>query len=94
LDDSPQGAFEKLTAQAAEEMHAGVERHHDGKGHCAIEFPSRNGAMLSLFCDGCGGATAVTVVWLLYDVPAKDADAVRERWTALLDRAFGQSAVA
>src|SRR5215468_5163973 len=68
VNDSPQGAFEKLMAQAAEEMHAGVDRHRSGKGHCAIEFPSRNGAMLSLFCDGCGGATAVTVMWLLYDV--------------------------
>jgi hypothetical protein len=33
-------------------------------------------------------------VWLLYDVSAQDADAVRERWTALLDRTFGQPAVA
>jgi hypothetical protein len=27
-------------------------------------------------------------MWLLYDVSAQDADAVRERWTALLNRAF------
>ena len=94
VNDSAQGAFEKLMAQAAEEVHAGVERHRSGKGHCAIEFPSRHGAMLSLFCDGCGGATAVTVVWLLYDVPAEGAGAMRERWTALLDRAFGQPVAA
>ncbi len=50
--------------------------------------------MLGLFCDGCGGSTAVTVMWLLYDVSAQDADAVRERWTGLLDRAFGQPAAA
>ena len=94
VNDSPQGAFEKLMAQAAEEIRAGVERHRSGKGHCAIEFPSRGGAMLSLFCDGCGGSTAVTVMWLLYDVSAQEADAVRESWTALLDRAFGQPAAA
>ena len=92
VNDSPQGAFEKLMAQSAEELRGGVERHRSGKGHCAIEFPSRNGAMLSLFCDGCGGSTAVTVVWLLYDVPAQDAEGVREHWTAVLDRAFGRSA--
>ncbi len=50
--------------------------------------------MLSLFCDGCGSATAVTVMWLLYHVSPQDANAVRERWTALLDRAFGRPAVA
>ena len=46
VNDSAQDAFEKLMAQAAEEMDAGVERHRSGKGHCVIEFPSRNGAML------------------------------------------------
>ena len=94
VSDSPQEAFDKLMAQAAKEVQAGVERHRSGKGHCAIEFPSRNGAMLSLFCDGCGGSTAVTVVWLLYDAPAKEAEAVREHWTAVLDGAFGRPAVA
>jgi uncharacterized protein YndB with AHSA1/START domain len=84
LSESPETAWEKLVAQAAGEMQGGVERHRDSKGHCAIEFPSQRSAMLSLFCDGCGGATAVTVMWLLYDVSAKDADAVRDRWTALL----------
>jgi uncharacterized protein YndB with AHSA1/START domain len=94
VNDSAQSTFEKLMAQAAEEIHDGVERHRSGKGHCAIEFPSRKGAMLGIFCDGCFGATAATVVWLLYDVSAQDAGTVRQRWTALLDRAFGQPAVA
>lgn len=92
LSDTPAAAWEKLLAQAGDEIQGGVERIRTKGGNRCLEFPG--GAMAGLFCDACGGAAIVTIMWLLYGVTAEEAERVREKWTAVLNRAFGQPAAA
>jgi uncharacterized protein YndB with AHSA1/START domain len=66
----------------------GVARHFDSMGYACWEFPSRNHAMLAVFCETCSGQTMLTVTWLLYDAKAEEVEELRARWTKLLDRVF------
>ena len=43
--------------------------------------------MLSVFAENCAGKTALTVAWLLYG--HTDANAWRDRWGQLIDKAVG-----
>jgi hypothetical protein len=85
-------AWAKLMGPAPVELMGGVVRHFNAAaGCCCLEFPERKGAMLGLFCEKCSGATILTSVWLLYDVPAEEAESWRARWSGVLDQIFGQA---
>jgi len=95
LSDPPDAAWEKLMTIAAAEMKEGTQPHFNPQGHCCcLEFPERQGAMLSIFCEKCSGQSMLTLTWLLYDVSAEEAESVRARWAAMLDQTFEAAASA
>ena len=94
LNEPVESVWEKLLPHVSAELQQGVTRLSDQRGHWCVEFPTRGGQMVSLFCDSCGGATAVTVMSLLYDRSAADADADLAHWTGILNETFGAEAAA
>jgi len=60
----------------------GIVRHFNPDGYLCYEFPAKDGAMLSVFCEKCSGNTMLTLTWLLYDATAEEAEKVREEWTS------------
>jgi len=70
-----------------------VRLFNPGRGFC-LEFPERHGAMLSLFCETCGGSSMITITWLLYGRPAAEAEALHHHCAELLDRLFGETTAA
>jgi uncharacterized protein YndB with AHSA1/START domain len=61
----------------------------DASGRFAVVFPQRNNAMMSVFCENCGGMAMLTITWLLYDANEGEAESVRTEWTGMTDRIFG-----
>jgi uncharacterized protein YndB with AHSA1/START domain len=95
LDRPREEAWAKLMGPAPAELLGGVIRHFNAAGGCCcLEFPERQGAMLGLFCEKCSGNAMLTSEWLLYNASAEDAEALRERWSAVLDGVFGKPAAA
>jgi uncharacterized protein YndB with AHSA1/START domain len=90
LEETQPSAWAKLM----QEPFGGVVRHQDGRGNCCFEFPERNHAMLSIFCEKCGGKGMLTMMWLLYGASEEEAAAVKEQWSAFADRLFGRQEVA
>ena len=82
-------AFQLVTADG--QVLEGVVKHFDPTGYACLQSGD---ALLTLFCEKCGGALMLTVTWLLYDVDADHAAALERRWSALLDGLFGQAAAA
>jgi uncharacterized protein YndB with AHSA1/START domain len=87
LEEPADSAWEKLM-QRIDGAVNGAVRHFDPVGHCGC-YEAPNGAMLSIFCEKCGGVTAITVVNLLYDVSTAEAESVRERWSGILNQTYG-----
>jgi len=94
LNESAGSVWEKLRPRVSAEFQQGVTRLTDQRGHWCVEFPERDGHMVSLFCDSCSGATAVTIMSLLHGKSAADADADRAHWTGILNETFGVEATA
>jgi len=81
-------AWEKLLA-GVPEMQQGVSKHFNAAtGTCAVEFPDRNHALLSMFCEKAGGSSMLTLMWLLYGATPAEAEQVREDWTSRIDGVF------
>jgi uncharacterized protein YndB with AHSA1/START domain len=78
---------------ASGEVLQGVVR-HNGNGVCCLEFPDRQSALLSVFCENAGEAAMLTVTWLLYGTDQSVAEGVRDQWSGLVDRLFAQNAAA
>ncbi|HJZ95472.1 MAG TPA: SRPBCC domain-containing protein [Candidatus Solibacter sp.] len=92
LQQPSAAAWDRLMPLIADDLASGVQRHFNAKGHCCcIEFPARQSAMLGVFCESCGGSTMLTLMWLLYGASEQEADAVRERWTRMVESAFDLS---
>ncbi len=65
----------------------GTIRHFRPRGVYCIDFADK---MLSVFAENCGGKTALTVAWLFFGhTGGTTADAWRERWGQLIDKAVG-----
>jgi uncharacterized protein YndB with AHSA1/START domain len=88
-----EAAFEKLQQRIGGAVD-GLVRHFNPDGYLCYEFPEKQGAMLSVFCEKCSGSAMLTLVWLLYDVTAEEAEKVREEWTGIVNELFGQHAAA
>jgi uncharacterized protein YndB with AHSA1/START domain len=86
LDIAPKEAWHRLIAdkQFCDALVGGTIRHFHPRGVYCFDFADK---MLSVFAENCGGKTALTVTWLLYG--HSDADAWRERWGQLIDKAVG-----
>jgi uncharacterized protein YndB with AHSA1/START domain len=67
---------------------------HSGTWLCCLEFPGRQDAMLSVFCENAGGKAMLTLTWLLYGTAPDEAEAIRDRWGAFVDGLFARSAAA
>jgi uncharacterized protein YndB with AHSA1/START domain len=91
LNEPADAAWEKLLPAASANLKGSIQRHFDPVGHVGcFELPEWGGAMVSIFCEKCGGITALTVANLLYDVSAAQADSVRECWSGILHKTFGE----
>jgi uncharacterized protein YndB with AHSA1/START domain len=84
LDIASKEAWHRLIAdkQFCDALVGGTIRHFHPRGVYCVDFADK---MLSVFAENCGGKTALTVTWLLYG--HADADAWRERWGQLIDKA-------
>jgi uncharacterized protein YndB with AHSA1/START domain len=81
-------AWEKLTANVPE-LRQGVSGHFRADSSCcAVEFPDRNHALLSVFCGSAREKSMLTLTWLLYGATAPEAEKIREHWTAKIDGMF------
>jgi uncharacterized protein YndB with AHSA1/START domain len=81
LDVPREAAWDKLQQRLGGAVD-GIVRHCNPDGYLCYEFPAKNGAMLSVFCEKCSGNTMLTVTWLLYDATAEEAEKVREEQTS------------
>ncbi len=91
-DTKPGDAVRVRTASG--EVLEGIVRHFDPRGLCALELPEHRHAMLNLFCEACGGSTMLTITWQIFGASTEDADQLRDRWLALLDRCYGVAVAA
>jgi uncharacterized protein YndB with AHSA1/START domain len=88
LKEPAESAWKKLKPRVDAEFEKGVTRRNEHPGHWCVEFPEQGGKMTSVFCTSCGGATAVTIMALLYGVSESEEQAERGRWTGILDEVF------
>jgi len=86
LDMPPAEAWHRLIAekQFCDALVGGTIRHFHPRGCYCVDFADK---MLSVFAENCAGKTALTVTWLLYG--HADANAWRDRWGHLIDKALG-----
>jgi len=86
LDMPPAEVWHRLIADKkfCDALVGGTIRHFHPRGVYCIDFPDR---MLAVFVENCAGKTALTVAWLLYG--HTDANAWRDRWAHLVDKAVG-----
>jgi uncharacterized protein YndB with AHSA1/START domain len=92
LKEPAESAWKKLQPRVAAEFEHGVTRCDGHPGHWCVEFPEQGGKMTSVFCVSCGGATAVTIMALLYGVSAAEEESVRGHWSGILDQVFTPAA--
>jgi len=89
VKESANSAWQKLQPRVAAEFEQGVTRRNTHPGHWCVEFPAQGGRMTSVFCTSCGGATAVSIMALLYGVSEAEENTVRGHWSGILDQVFG-----
>src|SRR5580765_76693 len=86
VDIPPAEAWHRLIAdkQFCEALVGGTIRHFHPRGCYCVDFADK---MLSVFAENCAGKTALTVAWQFYG--HTDANAWRDRWGQLIDKAVG-----
>ncbi len=78
---------DELWASLAGGSPTGKVSFDDGVGCRCIEYPDLNHAVTAIFCEKCGGQTALTVMSILYDPQPGDADRLRSEWPKAADSA-------